>query len=450
MGDRTGSTATRGGLRKHLGADALIAALHPCFEAVKDPSKGQPQISLHDVLMSAFAMFSLKDPSLLQFERRRMAEEHNLRSIYHVKNFPCDTQVRERLDEIHPDSVRSAYKTVFRSAQRGKVLEQMVFMEDCYLVSVDGTGYFSSTKLKSPACLEKKCSKTGKTVYHLQALGAAMVHPDCKEVIPLPPEFICKQDGQTKNDSERNACKRWLHKFRKDHPHLKVIITEDALSPNAPHIRDLKASGCHFILGFKDDDHKYLSRCLDEAVANGQTVEHAVMDPKREGVGHFFRFANGLPLNGSNKDVLVNVLEYWQSQDGRDKTFSWVTDFTLSRDNVYQIMRGGRARWKVENETFNTLKNQGYHLEHNYGLGEKHLSMVFFSLMMLAFLVDQLQQISCPLFRELRRKTGSKRDLWEKIRATFHIFLVDNMETIYRILLAGPQKIRPVFINDTS
>jgi hypothetical protein len=101
-------------------------------------------------------------------------------------------------------------------------------------------------------------------------------------------------------------------------------------------------------------------------------------------------------------------------------------------------------------ETFNTLKNQGYHLEHNYGLGEKYLSMVFFSLMMLAFLVDQLQQISCPLFRELRKKAGSKQNLWERIRAVFHLFLVDSMEMIYRVLLAGPQKVRPVFINDTS
>ena len=185
-------------------------------------------------------------------------------------------------------------------------------------------------------------------------------------------------------------------------------------------------------------------------MAAGQTVDHAVMDPKKEGVRHFFRFANGLPLNESNKDVLVNVLEYWEDQDKGTKTFSWVTDFTLSKDNVYQIMRGGRARWKVENETFNTLKNQGYHLEHNYGLGEKYLSMIFFSLMMLAFLVDQLQQISCPLFRELRKKAGSKQNLWERIRAVFHLFLVDSMEMIYRVLLAGPQKIRPVFINDTS
>jgi hypothetical protein len=69
-----------------LGADALIAALHPCFEAVKDPGKGQPQISLHDVLMSAFAMFSLKDPSLLQFDRRRIAEEHRLKELLPQSN----------------------------------------------------------------------------------------------------------------------------------------------------------------------------------------------------------------------------------------------------------------------------------------------------------------------------------------------------------------------------
>jgi hypothetical protein len=67
-------------------------------------------------------------------------------------------------------------------------------------------------------------------------LGAAIVHPDFKEVIPLAPEFINKQDGQSKNDCERNAAKRFFEKLRKDHPHLPLIITEDGLSSNAPHI----------------------------------------------------------------------------------------------------------------------------------------------------------------------------------------------------------------------
>src|SRR5271157_367431 len=72
------------------------------------------------------------------------------------------------------------------------------------------------------------------------ALGATLVHPDLKVVIPLAPEPIIQQDGQTKNDCERNATRRWIKRFRQEHPHLPVIVVEDALSANAPHLRDLR------------------------------------------------------------------------------------------------------------------------------------------------------------------------------------------------------------------
>lgn len=400
--------------------------------------------------MSGFAMMALKDPSLLAFERRRIVEEHNLRSVFHIKDIPCDTQMRTRLDVVDPDWLRPAYRALFRKAQRGKALEKMVFMEGCYLIALDGTGYFSSEKLFSPFCLVKSCSKSGKTIYHLQALGAAMVHPDSRTVIPLAPEPICKQDGETKNDCERNGARRWLGNFRKDHPHLKVIITEDALSPNAPHIRDILAAGCHFILGVKEDDHKYLFDCLNATVEAGKAIEHDLPDPQNPDVHHFFRFTSGLPLNESNKDILVNVVEYWEEGGKKPRYFSWVTDLTITKDNVYDIMRGGRTRWKVENETFNTLKNQGYHLEHNFGLGEKYLSLTFFSLMMLAFLVDQLQERCCALYREIRKKRGSKKELFETIRGVFRLIVVHSMEAIYRLILAGPQKYHLVPLDDSS
>lgn len=395
-------------------------------------------------------MMALKDPSLLAFERRRIVEEHNLRSVFHIKDIPCDTQMRTRLDVVDPDWLRPAYRALFRKAQRGKALEKMVFMEGCYLIALDGTGYFSSEKLFSPFCLVKSCSKSGKTIYHLQALGAAMVHPDSRTVIPLAPEPICKQDGETKNDCERNGARRWLGNFRKDHPHLKVIITEDALSPNAPHIRDILAAGCHFILGVKEDDHKYLFDCLNATVEAGKAIEHDLPDPQNPDVHHFFRFTSGLPLNESNKDILVNVVEYWEEGGKKPRYFSWVTDLTITKDNVYDIMRGGRTRWKVENETFNTLKNQGYHLEHNFGLGEKYLSLTFFSLMMLAFLVDQLQERCCALYREIRKKRGSKKELFETIRGVFRLIVVHSMEAIYRLILAGPQKYHLVPLDDSS
>ena len=450
MEDRRLWTPTAARVRKDLCWDAMVATLHGCFEGVTDTSKGNPPIRLPDVLMSGFAMMALKDPSLLAFDRRRIAEDHNLRSVFHIKDIPCDTQMRTRLDEVDPELLRPAYRALFRKAQRGKALEKMVFMGHYYLVSLDGTGFFSSQKLFSPYCLVKTCSKSGKTIYYLQALGAAMVRPDSRVVIPLPPEPIRKQDGDTKNDCERNAAKRWIAKFRKDHPHLEVVITEDALSPNAPHIRDILAFGCHFILGVKETDHQYLFEHVDAAVESAEAIEHDLPDPQNPNVHHFFRFTNGVPLNESNKDLLVNVLEYWEEGGKKPQYFSWVTDFTITRDNVYDIMRGGRARWKIENETFNTLKNQGYHLEHNFGLGEKYLSLTFFSLMVLAFLVDQLQELCCVLYREVRKKRGSKEELFETIRGAFRLIVVQSMEMLYRLILDGPKEYQFVPLEDSS
>lgn len=437
-------------MRKHLSASALHGAVRASFRQVADTANGTSEISMTDCLMSGYAVFSLKDPSLLAFERRRTVQEGNLRSVYGIERAPCDTQIRKRLDPVGPDSLRPAFTDVFRRAQRGKLLEEMVYMEGCVLISGDGTTYFVSESLSSPACLTKTCSKTGKTTYSLQTYAAVIVHPERKEVIALPPEPIFKHDGDNKNDCERNACRRWLEKFRKEHPHLQVIMTEDGLSPNAPHIRDLTAHRFHYILGLKEGDHAYLSTCLDAAVEKGEAVEHDIPDPQNPKVHHFFRFLNRVSLNASNQDLLVNVLEYWEEGPKGRQYFCWVTDFTITRDNAYSIMRGGRARWHIENQTFNTLKNQGYHFEHNYGLGKMNLSMVFVMLMFLAFLTDQIQQMSCPLFRAAWKQAGCKRDLWEQMRGVFRLIAVESMEMIYRVLLLGAQKIPGRFLLDTS
>jgi len=199
--------------RKHLNADALFRALHTDLSKVSDFRKGDVKISMPDALMSGFAMFSLKDPSLLAFDQRRGIDQ-NLKSIYHIDKVPCDTQMRKILDEVYPEQLRAAFKQPIRQLQRGKALERMVFFEGCYLLSLDGTGFFSSKKLHADFCLQKVNKKTGEVTYYLQMLGAAIVHPDFKEVIPLAPEFINKQDGQTKNDCERNAAKRFFENLR--------------------------------------------------------------------------------------------------------------------------------------------------------------------------------------------------------------------------------------------
>ena len=432
--------------RQYLSAEALFGLVRNGFALIPDYRLSETDIALADALMAAFAMFSLKAPSLLAFDKERV--EGNLHTIYGIARVPCDTHMREILDPVSPKLLRPVFKSVFRQLQRGKALEPMTFLDGHYLLALDGTEYFSSKTIHCASCLQR-VHRNGSVTYAHQLLGAALIHPDQRAVIPLMPEPIVNRDGTDKNDCERNAAKRFVAKLRQDHPHLKFIITEDSLSSNAPHIATLRDHDLRYILGVKEGDHGYLFQQVKVAEQAGCVTSYERHD-RAAGLVHRFRFINNLPLNASQAHVRVNFIEYWEIGDAKVQHFSWVTDIRVSTRNVYALMRGGRARWKIENETFNTLKNQGYHFEHNYGHGEQNLSVVFATLMMLAFLVDQTQQLCCALFRAVWTKLGSKRLLWERMRALFYSYALVSMRQLFEALFYGLQKPTPVFGFDST
>ena len=422
--------------RKHLSSEGLSQKLKNRFKTIDD-SRYLPKvkIALHDALMAGFAMFSLKIPSLLNLDESRLnpARQANLKNLFGIKNIPSDTTMREILDEVNPADIRPAFLDIFSSLQRGKILDQYKFLDKYYLLSIDGTGYFTSDKIHCHSCLEKHHKATGKTTYHHQMLAAVMIHPDIKQVIPFCPEPIIKQDGEKKNDCERNACARILKKINDDHPKLKLIIVEDGLASNAPHIRDLKRFGMSFILGAKPGDHKFL---FEEFQLAESRLKSLIL--RDENFIHSFEYVNGLQLNESSPDVTINFLQYIEFRSNKDPlTFSWVTDIEITDTNVYQLMRGGRARWKIENETFNTLKNQGYEFEHNYGHGNNNLSTVLSFLMMLAFFVDQVQFLSSKIVQQAVIKVKRVREFFFKIRALFDIFIFDSWADLYEVIASG-------------
>jgi len=431
--------------RKHLHADALIGALRSTFEGLPDPTPHTSETSLADALMSGVAMFSLKDPSLLAFQNRR--NDENMKHIYHIKHVPCDTHMREMLDEVDPFSLAPAFSQAFAQVQRGKVLERYQFYQGSYLLLLDGVEYHRSEHVHCPTCLEQH-HRDGHVSYYHQMVGAVIAHPDLAEVIPLMPEPIQRQDGGTKGDCERNASKRVLERISKDHAHLHFIVTEDALSANGPHIKWILSLGWGYILVAKPKDHTELFARVEAAVEDG-TIDTYQFTDRKTGNIHCFRWLNQVPLNASHPDLLVNFLEYWEIDSELCVQYhnTWVTHIVCSRQTVEVIKRGGRARWKVENETFNTLKNQGYHFEHNYGHGKKNLSVVFALLMMLAFFVDQIQQLSNPLFRAAWEKCKTKKQLWEEIRTAFRAFVVLSMWELYEMVYFGYVKGRPDILN---
>ena len=426
--------------RKYFHKKHLIHTVRSCFEQIED-TKASRGFTLVDYLMSGFAIFSLKCASLLEFDQKirngSPAIIANMKRLFGVNRVPSDSGMRKRLDEVDPFNLRGAFKTIFAQLQRGKILEGFRSIENHVLLAIDGTGMFSSKSVHCQHCCEKQHRNGTKTYFH-HMLCAALVHPFKKIVIPLMPEAIIKSDGATKNDSERNACKRFLEHFRREHPHLKTIVVQDGLFSNAPYLRLLGYLNLRYIIGAKPGDHTFMFNYIDRS---DQTQE-VVMEV--EGIQYRFRYHNDVPLNASNPEVRVNVLEVYETRPGTKKQskprttrFSWVTDLPLDEKNLMKIMRAGRSRWRIENETINTLKNQGYNFEHNYGHGYKHLSTVFACLMMLAFLVDQVEQLCDVLFQGALESMGRLKYLRERVRSLFREFVLESWEFLYRGMAEG-------------
>lgn len=380
--------------------------------------------------MSGLAIFGFKCPSFLQFENNISGENgfrRCLENLYGVKNIPSDTCLRERLDVVSPRQLRRPFKTIFAYLQRGKVLESYRYLDNHYIISVDGTGQYSSQTVHCKNCCEKK--QNGAMTYYHHMLGAVLLHPDKKVVIPLAPEPIVKGDGDTKNDCERNASKRLLTDLRREHPHLKILIVEDALASNFPHLSLLDELKMSYIIGAKPGDHKYLFEWIADL------KPRTYLQKDEQGTEHHFSCYDNVPLNDTHYDYRVNVMVYTEKKaSGKTQHFSWVTKLVLSEKNVFDVMRAGRSRWKIENETFNTLKNQGYHFEHNYGHGYEHLCSVMTMLMLLAFLIDQVQQLCCPLYQKARQRAGSFAELFVRARGLIAFFVWKSFHQLWTFI----------------
>ena len=349
---------------------------------------------------------------------------------------------------MSPESLRPSFTLVFRQLQRGKALDPMAFLDGHYVVALDGTGSCSSKTMHCASCRHKEHRHGSITSYH-QMLGAAILPPDYRAVMPLMPAPIVKQDGTQQNAGERNAAQRFITKRRQDHPHRKVIITADALSSQAPHIETLHDYGCHSLRGVKAGEHASLFQQVQAAEEAGG-VTYSERHDRAAGLVHRFRLVHDMPLKGSRADVRVTFIAYWEIGQDKEQHFSWVTDLRGSTRNASKLMRGGRARWKIAHETCNTLKNPGDNFAHTYGHGEQHLSVVFALLLLLAFLVDQTQQFCCALFQAVWAKLGSKRLVWERMRSLCYTDELASRRPLLEALLYGWQRLKPICAIDAS
>jgi hypothetical protein len=368
--------------------DILLHKIRAGFLNIQDHRGHNSTYSLADLLSAAFAMFSLKDPSLLHFRNEYPHRSANLKRIYSIQDIPKDTALREGIDGVAPDDLRQLFNIPLQTLHQHGVFEEREVLGGYNVISFDGTGHFCSTRKSCPQCMVKN-HRNGTVHYHHQALAAVAVHPGQATVFPVDCEAIVRQDGSTKNDCERNAAKRLIPSVRKKLPNMKLLAVCDALYTNGPYIRLLTTHDIRYIIGIKE------GFILTEIPQLKEQNKLTTVSWQNKNLQCTAQFINGLMLNGQHQDIFVNFVEYTEtdSQTGKRKFYhTWITDIPVTKNNVCEVVSAGRARWKIENETFNTLKNQGYHLDHSFGHGKKYLTTNFAVLTMLAFLSDQVTQ----------------------------------------------------------
>jgi len=312
-------------LRQRLNQDYLVKKLRSDFEKIPDHRAANIVHQLPDVMMSAYAMYALKYPSLNSFEQQTKSERENLKNLFGVEQLCSDAQMRRVLDEVNPDYLHSLFPTRFSMLKRLGIKKEYLFMRKYLLVPIDGVQYFSSKKVNCCKCLTSHHSN-GETNYSHSLLAAVLVHPNKREVFPLGCEFIERQDDSVKNDCERNAAKRLINRLLGAYGKEPIVILADALHANEPQIQQIVSSGWNYLMTTKPIKGEVLFKHFEARKKRNEVHQLTIKEDKTE---HRFYWMNNVPLNGKG-NVRTNFLFYECVQpNGKVKQFSWVTSIKL-------------------------------------------------------------------------------------------------------------------------
>ncbi len=428
---------------EELTLEQLISRIKQSFNNFCDVRTGKNiQYDLVDAGMGAFSVFFTQSPSFLAYQEdiQRRKGHSNAESLFGMEQIPSDNQIRTLLDGVAPSYVSGVFRDCYHRLERAGVLNDYRSHGHNLLVAIDGTQYFSSQKIHCGQCSTREMSN-GKINYDHSVLTPVIVQAGNEHVIPLEPEYILPQDGKDKQDCEIEAGKRWIEQYGDFYARQGVTILGDDLFSRQPYCEKLKKKKLNFILVCKVDSHVALYETVDFLAANGVLATHS----KRVWNGnygeiHTYRYANQLPLRGDQETIEVNWCELTITREDTGEQLyknAFCTDFMVLETTVEAIVRDGRARWKVENENNNVLKTKGYHLEHNFGHGEKYLASLLLSLNLLAFLFHTILDLVDEKYRLIRQALRSRKKFFQHVEALLCYHQFSNWDELFSFMYEG-------------
>ena len=422
--------------------EKLIGQIRSGFERLKDPREGKNRhYDFVDVCMAGYSVFHMQSPSILAHQERlnKIHGTHNGRTLFGFNEIPSDNQICNLLDQIDEKDTREIFDELHKNVNHKEFIA-----EDGLVVALDGGYFFSSSKISCACCLKR--DHEGKTRHYHAMLVPALIHPDQKCALPLAPEFITAQDGAEKQDCELNSAKRWCSEKKDWLVENKVTLLGDDLFSRGPLIQQLLNLGSvRFIFVAKPTSHKYLQEWLD--AYSPQDIKTHKTREKQGNKEHIFlyRFYHDVPLSGDIKSPDVNYFEMIVTDKKGKQLYynTFVTNRSLTAQNIHRIAKMGRNRWKIENEAFNILKTKGYNLEHNFGHGKKHLANVLACFNLLAVLIHHLSETLCELYASVRACFGARTRFFQALAFSLSIQIFDSWHDFLTFVftISKPQRL---------
>ena len=428
---------------KNAKFEDMVGHLRKVFAGLPDRRTGSNlSYSMEDIGMSAFSVFFTQSPSFLAHQKtmERTRGGNNAESFFGIERIPCDNQIRALLDHVPPETLFPVYDHIYDALREHGILERFTGIHGSLLLALDGTWYHSSEKVHCSRCSTLE-HKSGAITYYHSAVTPVLVAPGQPEVVALRPEFIVPQDGHNKQDCEVAAAKRWLDqnaaRYRCAGP---VTLLGDDLYAHQPLCRRALLHDLHFLFVCKPESHKTLYDWVG-LLQPGPDLGTLRLQSKSgsQWHTHSYRWANGVPLADGDDALKVNWCEVTVSdkKDGVLYRNAWITDWAINEGNVQSMAASGRARWKIENENNNTLKTKGYHLEHNFGHGKKHLSSLLATMNILAFLFHTVLSFSDNRYRLVRAALPSRATFFQHMNALSHYLRFPSWNGLLRFMMRG-------------
>ena len=427
-------------MKKSKVFDNLIGELSDCFEKLPDYRQGvNTRYEIKDAAVSAFSVFFTQSPSFLASQRllQKRKGKNNLFKLFGVGRIPTDTQTRNLLDTLEPSLLYDLFPYALKTLDEKVGLKDFESQAGQILISTDGTETISSQKISCQNCSHREL-RNGETQYFHSAILPVIVKSGNSSVLPLSPEFMTPQDGHEKQDCERAATKCWVKRNTDMLKGWRYTMLGDDLYSNQPLCETFLEAELNFILVCKPDSHKELYKTVDFLAKNGlvEEVEERHWNG-RYYEKHIYRFANEVPVR-QEEPLLVNWFEVIiinEDTGKEDYHNSFMTNHKVSIMNVVALLQDGRTRWKSENETNNTLKNQGYHFEHSFGHGEEQLANFLATLNLLAFLLHTLLNLLDKQYQRLRKELVTRADFFNDLRALLRYMVFESWDDLMIFML---------------